>query len=405
MASENGQLYYCHQCSLAVQPTNPGELICPNCNGDFLEEWSGPAPDAPPSAADPPSIDLNAWDYMAPGFGQLLEDMSSFLTHMHMVQAAEGGGSGAQIRLGTEPGNINPILVLRGRIQNLLNMRNGEFLFDNGAGGSPHRLPGSIGDYFIGPGFEQLIQQLAENDPNRYGAPPASKSAVEALPTIVISEEHLGTDAAQCAVCKDEFELRSKVKQMPCKHLYHQDCILPWLAQHNSCPVCRYELPTDDPDYEQACARGQRTGSSSDTATARGVQGGGERGPGGFSIQGIPRQFLVGRFPTETNAASQQQEQQTPVSQDSDSRHREAGAQGTGRRFSITFPWFRGFTTTFTSPANAQAGNTSQSNSAETVSSGPGGVANEASGQALMGSRADEDGDTDMSEARQEHLD
>lgn len=397
MASDAGQLYYCHQCARAVRPTNPGELICSNCNGEFLEEWSGPPPNAAipaaAAAAYPAAIDVNAWDYMAPGFSQLLEDMSSFLTHMHMVQSAEGGG--ANIRFGAEPRNLNPILVLRSRIQNLLSMRNGELMYDNGAGGSPHRLPGSIGDYFIGPGFEQLLQQLAENDPNRYGAPPASKSAIEALPTISVTEEHLGTEAAHCAVCKDEFELHTEVKQMPCKHLYHPDCILPWLAQHNSCPVCRYELPTDDPDYEQACAPGLRTGSSSDTPGARGAQGAGDRGPGGFSIQGIPRQFLLGRRSMESNDRIQGQEQQPSPSQENNTRGRE-GSQGTGRRFSITFPWFRGFTTTSTT--NAQAGNASQSNSAELVSSGLGGVANEAVGHTSM----DNVGESDTSGTRKD---
>ncbi|KAK4567341.1 hypothetical protein RGQ29_003237 [Quercus rubra] len=82
---------------------------------------------------------------------------------------------------------------------------------------------------------------------------------------VKISQDLLASDSSQCAVCKDSFELCEEAKQMPCKHIYHPDCILPWLELHNSCPVCRYELPTDDPDYEQR-ARG--------VATARPVSAG-----------------------------------------------------------------------------------------------------------------------------------
>ncbi len=54
-----------------------------------------------------------------------------------------------------------------------------------------------------------------------------------------------------CAVCKDAFKSEDKVYSLPCKHIYHTECIMPWLKRHNTCPVCRYELRTDDPMYEQ----------------------------------------------------------------------------------------------------------------------------------------------------------
>lgn len=38
---------------------------------------------------------------------------------------------------------------------------------------------------------------------------------------------------------------------MPCGHSYHGSCLLPWLEKTNSCAVCRFELSTDNKEYEE----------------------------------------------------------------------------------------------------------------------------------------------------------
>lgn len=106
------------------------------------------------------------------------------------------------------------------------------------------------GDYLRGRGFEELLEHLAETESSRSGAPPAAVSVVSNLPHLVIGEGPEKLDGLACAICKDSLPVGTVVNQLPCFHLYHPSCILPWLTSRNSCPLCRYELPTDDKDYE-----------------------------------------------------------------------------------------------------------------------------------------------------------
>nr|GLL27028.1 uncharacterized protein LOC109189918 isoform X1 [Ipomoea trifida] len=104
-------------------------------------------------------------------------------------------------------------------------------------------------DYLDAQGLDELAEHLAETDGLRRGAPPAAVSVVNSLPRIVI-KDHKQLDDLACAVCKDSLFVGTVVNQLPCSHVYHPSCILPWLSSRNTCPLCRYELPTDDQDYE-----------------------------------------------------------------------------------------------------------------------------------------------------------
>jgi len=88
---------------------------------------------------------------------------------------------------------------------------------------------------------------------------PASKLAIESMPVVRIVPSHVSADS-HCAVCKEPFELDAEAREMPCKHIYHSDCILPWLLLHNSCPVCRHKLPTGGVANERGSVEGVMVG-------------------------------------------------------------------------------------------------------------------------------------------------
>ncbi|EHA8591883.1 putative E3 ubiquitin-protein ligase SIRP1 [Cocos nucifera] len=126
----------------------------------------------------------------------------------------------------------------------------------------------SLGDYFVGPGLDLLLQHLAENDPDRYGTPPAQKEAVNALPTVKIEE------CMNCSVCLEDVVIGTEAKEMPCKHRFHSGCLLPWLDLHSSCPICRFQLPADESKVSNGSSNGDNRAEGS------GEDGGDENGGG-----------------------------------------------------------------------------------------------------------------------------
>ena len=50
-----------------------------------------------------------------------------------------------------------------------------------------------------------------------------------------------------CSICLEDFENGETVRVLDCGHMYHTDCIVPWLTtRHASCPLCKFS-------YEEKC--------------------------------------------------------------------------------------------------------------------------------------------------------
>lgn len=73
-----------------------------------------------------------------------------------------------------------------------------------------------------------------------------------------------------CIICTEDFAIGQTTLTLTnyCGHVFHKDCALQWLQQHNTCPYCRRTLPTDNPDMERERLRQMTMGRGDGTAAS-----------------------------------------------------------------------------------------------------------------------------------------
>jgi Ring finger domain len=93
--------------------------------------------------------------------------------------------------------------------------------------------------------IDQFNQQLETNDAS---VDQVSKQEESYAPfAIAIPNHEIPGDEESCAICLDEFlngELINISKG--CQHLFHKECLLGWLDQHDICPCCRSVMVTEN---------------------------------------------------------------------------------------------------------------------------------------------------------------
>lgn len=67
-----------------------------------------------------------------------------------------------------------------------------------------------------------------------------------------------------CVICIEVYEAGDVVRELPCGHEFHVDCIDPWLADHHTCPLCKLDIlessvtPPSSPGWSSRGRRGTR---------------------------------------------------------------------------------------------------------------------------------------------------
>nr|XP_003229265.1 PREDICTED: E3 ubiquitin-protein ligase RNF128 [Anolis carolinensis] len=97
--------------------------------------------------------------------------------------------------------------------------------------------------YFIFYSARRLRIARAQNRKQRRLKADAKKAISQLqLRTLKQGDKETGPDADSCAVCIEVYKPNDVVRILTCNHLFHKNCIDPWLLEHRTCPMCKCDI-------------------------------------------------------------------------------------------------------------------------------------------------------------------
>ena len=130
--------------------------------------------------------------------------------------------------------------------------------------------------------LDRIITNLMEANPQSNAAPPASEQALDNLQRRTVNREMLEGEAkTECSICIDDMMEGQTATFLPCHHFFHDECVVLWLREHNTCPVCRAPIEKNEQSEDSGGNHHNGSGGSSSQQPGGGAGGGGSQGGGG----------------------------------------------------------------------------------------------------------------------------
>mmetsp|Transcript_48570 Transcript_48570/g.122235 ORF Transcript_48570/g.122235 Transcript_48570/m.122235 type:complete len:154 (+) Transcript_48570:55-516(+) len=98
---------------------------------------------------------------------------------------------------------------------------------------------------------DDTISQIMADGYQGGKKPPSQLTLQEDVIDVTVSASRLARCSA-CPICCDPFKVGDDARELPCGHFFDDHCIVTWLEDNHTCPMCRYELNTVNDAADEA---------------------------------------------------------------------------------------------------------------------------------------------------------